>query len=315
MAARHMRIGALGGWASPVAIWLLCGTAALAQGSGKFLRIGTSGHLALDESGTKQEAALDTLKSFIQSETGFNNEILRQHDWRELAEKMKAGRLDLGVFEGYEFAWARADFPELQPLAVTVNVHVYRVAYLVTRKGGKAADFAGLAGQSVAFPATGQSYLRLFVERLCRQQGKDLDQFFSQTVRPENVEDALDDVVDGKVGAAAVDRVGLEAFKRRKPGRFARLKDVAHSQPLPPPLVAFYGRHLDDATLSRFRDGLLNANRKEKGQTLLTFFKLTGFQTPPKDFDNVLAETRKAYPPEVTAQKAEDGKGRKSDGR
>ncbi len=53
---------------------------------------------------------------------------------------------------------------------------------------------------------------------------------------------------------------------------------------------------LDDATLRRFQEGLLNAKRKEKGERLLTLFRLTGFEAVPKDFDAVLAETRKAYP-------------------
>jgi ABC-type phosphate/phosphonate transport system substrate-binding protein len=291
-------------------------TAALAQAPRKVvLRIGTSGQVALDESGSNMQAAIDTLKNFIQSETGFNNEILRQRDWRELAEKMKAGQLDLGLYEGYEFAWAKSANPKLQPLALSVNVYVYRVGYVVTQRGGNAADFAGLVGQSVALPASGQSYVRLFVDRLCQQQGKDLGTYFSQVVRPENAEDALDDVVDGKVGAVAVDRASLEAFKRRKPGRFARLKDVARSQPFPPPLVAYYDNQLDEATRARFRDGLLNANRKDKGQTLLTFFKLTAFQTPPKDFDQVLAETRKAYAPDPGANRPDNKAPGAADGR
>src|SRR5207253_6797468 len=52
----------------------------------------------------------------------------------------------------------------------------------------------------------------------------------------------------------------------RKPGRFRQLKEVAHSQPLPPTVVAYYGSNLDDATLRRFRDGLLNAGRTERSE-------------------------------------------------
>ena len=38
------------------------------------------------------------------------------------------------------------------------------------------------------------------------------------------------------------------------------------------------------------------------GQTMLTLFKLTGFEPPPADFDKVLAETRKTYPPPASAK-------------
>ena len=133
---------------------------------------------------------------------------------------------------------------------------------------------------------------------LFRSNGKKPEEFFAKITNPENVEDALDDAVDGAVQAVAVDRAALEAFKKRKPARFNRLKEVAKSQPFPPTVVVYLEGVLDNATLQRFRDGLLNASRKEKGQTLLTLFRLTGFETVPNDFDRVLAETRKAYPPD-----------------
>ena len=54
---------------------------------------------------------------------------------------------------------------------------------------------------------------------------------------------------------------------------------------------------LDQATLVRFRRGLLGANRKEKGQVLLTLFRLTGFEAAPANFDRMLAQTQKTFPP------------------
>ena len=113
----------------------------------------------------------------------------------------------------------------------------------------------------------------------------------------------MDDVVDKVVQAAVVDRVGLEAYKRRKPGRFAQLKELEHSPAFPPPLVAYYDEVVDQQTRQRFKDGLLTAKDKEKGQRLLNLFKLTGFDVPPRDFGQVLAETRKAYPPPKEAAK------------
>jgi ABC-type phosphate/phosphonate transport system substrate-binding protein len=261
------------------------------------LCIGTSGTLTSDAPGSKEEGALETLRNFIKEETGLNNEILRQKSWSELLDKMVKGQLHLGVFQGYEFAWAQEKHPDLKPLALAVNVYRYPVAYVVTGRDNKAKTFADLQGQSLALPAISARYLHLFVERQSQANGKELKTFFSKIPSPENVEDALDDVVDGVVQATVVDRAGLEAYKRRKPGRFNRLKEVARSQPFPPTVVVYYGTVLDQATLKRFRDGLLGASRKEKGQTLLTLFRLTGFEAVPRDFDRVVAETRKAYPP------------------
>jgi ABC-type phosphate/phosphonate transport system substrate-binding protein len=274
------------------------GTAAAQQAKLDMLRIGTSGSLTGEApGGPKEKSGMDTLKSFIKDETGLDNEILRQKDWQELAEQMAKKKVQLGVFQGYEFAWAREKYPDLKPLAVTVNVYKYPVAYVVTARTDPAKDFAGLKGQSLAVPATGAGFLRLFVERQSEANGKKASEFFSKVTAPDNVEDALDDLVDGKVQAVVVDRASLEAYKRRKPGRFKQLKEVAQSKPFPPAVVAYYDSALDEATLRRFKDGLLGAAGKEKGQTLLTLFRLTGFEDVPDDFDRVLADTRKAYPP------------------
>jgi ABC-type phosphate/phosphonate transport system substrate-binding protein len=279
---------------------ILAGPAASAYGQQAkldLLRIGTSGTLASVEKGGKEEAALETMRDFIKEETGFNNEIIQQKHWRELAQKMADRQLHLGVFQGYEFAWAVEKQPDLKPLAIAVNVYRYPVVYVVARQDSKAPDFAGLQGQALALPASGQRYLHLFVERQAQANGKKLEEFFSRITSPENLEDAIDDVVDGVVQAAVIDRAGLEAYKRRKPGRFKRLKEVAHSQPLPPTVVVYYDATLDQSTLQRFREGLVGASQKEKGKMLLNLFRISGFEAVPSDFDQVVTEARKAYPP------------------
>jgi ABC-type phosphate/phosphonate transport system substrate-binding protein len=263
------------------------------------LRIGTSGTMSGDGGARNEKGALRTLHRFIKNETGLKNEIRRQKDWRELADKLAAKKLDVGVFQGYEFGWARDKFPRLKPLALAVNVYRYPVAYVVTRKDNSAKDFAGLQGQSLALVHTNKRFLALFVERQCEAQGKKMKEFFSKISYRDNFEDALDDVVDGVVQVTVTDRATLEAYKQRKPGRFRQLKTVAHSQPFPPAVLAYYEGVLDRSTLQRFRKGLLNAANKERGRTTLTMFRLTGFERVPQDFEQVLANTRKAYPPPV----------------
>jgi ABC-type phosphate/phosphonate transport system substrate-binding protein len=262
----------------------------------ELLRIGTSGSFALDAEPGKEDAAEDALKSFIKAETGFTNEIVRKEGWRQVAKELQGGKLHLGVFQGYEFAWATGENAKLRPLALAVNVYPYRQAHVVVRNDNKAADFGGLVGQSLAIPRGSPAHLRLYVERQAEAAGKGLAKFFPKVTTPENAEDAIDDVVDGIVQAAVADRVSLEAYKRRKPGRFSRLKQVAHSPSFPPPLVAYQEGILDAKTLQRFQEGLLNAKKKEKGERLLTLFRLTGFEVPPKDFARMVEETRKAYP-------------------
>jgi ABC-type phosphate/phosphonate transport system substrate-binding protein len=257
------------------------------------LLIGTTGTLA-DVGVANEKAALDTLKAFIKDETGMENQIIRQKNWRELAEKMTKGKLQVGVFQGIEFAWAQEKYPAVKPLALAVNLYRYPVVYVVTKKDSSAKDFAGLKGQTISLPAANTA-MTMFVEHECKRASKDAKSFFSKIVEQKNVEDALDDVVDGVVNATAMDGAALQAFKRRKPGRFNQLKQVAHSDPLPPAVIACCDATLSAETRTRFRNSLINAASKERGKTMLTLFRLTGVEAVPADFDKVLARTRKTF--------------------
>jgi len=259
------------------------------------LLIGTSGSFTGEKSSDKDKSALETLRDFIKEETTLSNKIVDEKDWRTLADKMAKGQLHLGAFQGYEYAWAQEKHPQLKALALSVNVYTYPVGFVVTQKTNPAKDLAGLKGKTFALPTASQRFLRLFVEQ---KAGAKVEAFFSTVKTPENIEDALDDVVDGDVAAVAVDLASLKAFERRKPARFKKLKEVAKSQPFPPPLVAYYGNVLDEVTREQFHVGLLSANRKEKGQQMMTLFRLTSFVDPPADFPKVLAEVRKNYPPD-----------------
>src|SRR5262249_51946596 len=136
-----------------------------------------------------------------------------------------------------------------------------------------------------------------------RARGKKLDQFFGKVDPAEDAGTALDDVVDGTVQATVTDRAALDSFKRRKPGRFRQLKEVAKSPPFPPGVVAYYEASLARTTLERFRKGMLHANRTERGEMMLNLFGLSGFEDIPSDFERVLTKTRKAYPPEAPPKK------------
>jgi ABC-type phosphate/phosphonate transport system substrate-binding protein len=260
------------------------------------LRIGASGTLTGKADDPKEKAGLKSLRRFIKDETGLNNEVFGQMNWQSLADKMAKGELHLAFFQGYEFAWAQEKYPNLKPLALAVNIDRYPIVYLLARRDNAAKDFAGLRNQSLSLPVTSHGFPRLYLERQAEANGKKVEAFFSKLSSPDNVEDAIDDVVDGKVQVAAIDRAALEAYKRRKPGRFKKLKEVTRSQPFPPGVVAYYGTVLDQATLLRFKNGLLGAAKKKKGETLLTLSRLTGFESVPRDFGQALAETRKAYP-------------------
>jgi ABC-type phosphate/phosphonate transport system substrate-binding protein len=263
-------------------------------GKANFLRIGAGPNLSADSD--DRDNANNLLHSFVKSETGYDNKIIDEKSWSDVVEKLAGKQLELGVVQGYEFAWAREKNPKLAALAVAINDYPYRTIYLVVNKDSKTADFAGLKGQTVAVAKLGQGYTRLYVDKHARAAGQEADAYFAKISSPLTIEEALDEVVDGASGAAVVDKPGLEAYRRRKPGRASLLKEVSKSEPLPPPVIIYQDGDLDKTTVTKVRDGLLNAHKKKDGQRLLTIFRLTAFQTVPADLDKVLIETQKSYP-------------------
>ena len=115
-------------------------------------------------------------------------------------------------------------------------------------------------------------------------------------ITSSNAEAALDDLVDGETQAMVVDREALDCYKRRKPGRFGRLKELQKSEIFPDSVVACRPGVLDQGVLNRFREGLENAASNPIGRQLLLLWQMTAFEEIPKDYETILAEIAKAYP-------------------
>jgi len=306
----HASTTVIGCFAVAAAIAATAESVAGQQLPGNVLKIGNSGGFTSSARDKQQEeGAQQSLSDFIKSQTGFNNVLTQDKSWDSLAQKMSKGEIHVGVFQGYEFAWAKAKYPKLEAIALPINLHRNPVAKIIVRKNKEASikSFDDLKGKTLTIPANGQPYLRLFIDKLAHEKSTTADKYFSKINTPENLEDALDDVVDGKDVAAVVDQAALDAFKRRKPGRFNQLQEIAHSTPFPPIVIADYNDVLSPETKQTLKDGLMMSHLLEKGQTLLTLFHLTEIVSVPRDFDKVLEETRKNYPPPETktAVKAE----------
>jgi ABC-type phosphate/phosphonate transport system substrate-binding protein len=231
----------------------------------------------------------------MESQTGVSGQLVPSGDAESMGQELIAEKLHLGVFHGLEFAWARQKFPELQPLVIAVNQRPHLHALVLVRTDSPIKEFGDLKGKTLALPRQTREHCRHFVQRRSQDDGGP-QQFFARITTPANVEEALDDVVDQIVQATVVDGVSLECYQRRKPGRFAKLKIVQQSEVFPAAVVAYRPGALAEATLHRFRQGMLNANQTLLGRQLLTLWKLTGFQPVPADYEQILTEIVKAYP-------------------
>jgi hypothetical protein len=56
---------------------------------------------------------------------------------------------------------------------------------------------------------------------------------------------------------------------------------------------------LPEGLLERFREGMIAAKDTTRGRQLLELCRITRFEAPPADYEHMLTEIAKAYPPPV----------------
>lgn len=241
--------------------------------------------------------------ALMQQQTGLTGQIVANGEYTNLSQDLASDKVHLGVFHGVEFAWARLKHPELKPLMIAVIQQPHLRAYLIIRSDNEANSLADLKGADLALSRGTREHCRLFLDKYCKKEGHEPKQFFGKITVPANPEDSLDKVFEEEVQATVVDNVAWECYKRRKPGRFEQLQPLLISEVFPAGVVAYHPGAIDADTIRRFREGMSTANQSALGRQLMTLWKLTAFEPIPADYEKILTDIVKAYPPpEATAK-------------
>lgn len=264
------------------------------------IRIGLVNSLFRDIPQPMVTTMMQPFGAIMESQTGLAGKMVPAGDARHLGQLLAEDKVHLGVFHGVEFGWARLKYPQLRPLVIAVNQQRHLQALIVVRADASANVFTGLKGKKIALPAHSREHCHLYLQHCCKEHGQEPKSFFSQVTTPDNVEDALDDLVDSLVDAAVVDNVSLDCYRHRKTARCARLKVLQQSAIFPAAVVAYHPGALDDDTLQKFRDGMINANKSTLGRQFMTLWKLTAFEPIPADFDQTVTAILKTYPPPLS---------------
>ncbi len=258
----------------------------------KVLNVGVIESLFPDAAPAEAKGYLDPLNTLVQKHTGRPCRSILIKDAEEIGAQLKAGKLEVGVVNGFEYAWLQPRHPKLKPLAVAViGKYAAPVACLVTSRDSPIKGFADLKGKEVSLPLKSRAYVTLFLHRA---EAKDKG---IKEVRTDNIEDALDDVVLGKLPAVVVDGPSLDGYKAIKPGAFKRLKIVQQSAPFPGTVVLYQEGSLDASTVQNFRQGLYTAHKDPENEPFMKRSNITEFVPPPANYNQLLTDIRKAYPP------------------
>src|SRR5262245_16858698 len=201
-------------------------------------------------------ALLRPIRGVIESQTGLEGALCPVRDWEQLGHQIDGGKLHLGLFHGFEFAWARQKFPRLTPLVVTVGEKGLSQVCVLVRHDSDAKTLDDLKGASLAVPRRTREHCHLFLDRHCSGCGSTAATFFQRTSRPFTVEDAMLALVQGRVNAVLTDGASVEAYRQSRPAGFAKLKVLTRSETFPPAVFVYRPGFVDEVALRRFRQGL-----------------------------------------------------------
>jgi len=210
--------------------------------------------------------------------------------WEDLKDK----KLQLAVYHGFEYAWARKVDPELQPLMIAINHYQHVHAQLIVRADADIKSFADLRDKQIGYHYCSKEHCRLFMEK---NAGGDPKTYFQKITRPGTSFKALDDVLSGNVNAAIVDRNSVATYADTNPGRYAKLKVAVNSEKFPAAVIVYRRGCLDEPTLKKFRDGMLAANQNQHSREIMQMYSVSAFEPLPDDYEQTLVDIMKAYPP------------------
>ncbi len=263
------------------------------------VNIGIPQNLFRDFPKVTVEALMPTFTKLMESQTGMRGRVILLSGPDEVRRYLVDNKVQLAVFHGFEFAWAKTQHDELKPLVVVIKQGTKLQAQVIVAKDSPVEKLEDLQGQPVAIPRGTPEHCRLFLSRRTRRIGQRMEQFFGSCVTPPHVAAALDDVAAGKVKATVVDSVAWENYQWMHPAKAAKLRPLVQSEPFPTGVIAYKEGVLPESDLQRFRQGLTSAHSRPEGMQLMMLWKMKRFDVAPPDFQETLAEIVKAYPPPI----------------
>jgi ABC-type phosphate/phosphonate transport system substrate-binding protein len=246
------------------------------------------------------DVAAKPFQDVIQKEAALDATLEIAADYKVLAEKLKAGKLDIAVFHGFEYAWVK-DTPGLTPLVVAVPSCGTVQACLVVHVNSKAKGPDDLKGACVAVPRGSKAHCLMFLQHLRDQPQVQAGNCCPvKAATPPYTDEVLDELVANKPNAVAdaaiVDISALKAYQANKPGLGMQLKVLVKSEALPAGVIVYRKDALTPAEVAKTRAGLMNCAKSKIGRAFLQYWNLDGFKEVDANYKTAVANSLEKYP-------------------
>jgi ABC-type phosphate/phosphonate transport system substrate-binding protein len=289
-------------WILPLAVLSLGWHSVQAADAKPELKIGMVSGMFRDVEPSMVQALAKPFRDLMSKQTGFSGDVEIVDDPMTLTEKLKDKKLQLGVFHGFEFAWAKQKCDDLVPLVITMPPGGKVQGVVVVHRDSKYKTLADLKGDSIVIPRGAKAHTLAFIEKARTGFADDVaTPKFQVKLTPEDV---LNNVSSGDDKAALMDIGAMEGYRSLQPGAFKTLRVLEASEEFPPAVVAYRKGTLTDAEVEQIRKGLSGAAKTPSGKMLMTLWNLKGFTVADEAYTKSTDDILKAYPvPAVTVTK------------
>jgi ABC-type phosphate/phosphonate transport system substrate-binding protein len=239
------------------------------------------------------QIAAKPFQTMFEQQTKLKGVIEVNRDYREITEKLRTGKLDIAVYNGFEYAWVK-QHPELVPLVIASPTQRLQTCLVVNVKS-KAMAPADLKGECVTIPGSTKAFSHLYMERL--KAKLPAGRCCPAKEHPQTSDEALDALTTNENTAVLVDAGALLAYQKNKPGPGTQLRILCESEPFPPGVVVYRKDAFNAQTAANVRCGLTKGMNTSHGQLLAGLWRLDGFKEPNDTYQTELDKCLKAYPP------------------
>jgi ABC-type phosphate/phosphonate transport system substrate-binding protein len=258
------------------------------------LKIGMLSGMFRDQQPAVIQALAKPFRDLMTKHTGYTGDVEVVDDPHTLTDRLKENKVQLGVYHGFEFAWAQQRCDDLMPLIVTCPPGGCVQGLVVVAADCPAKSLADLKECDVLIPRGAKAHTLVFLDKL--RDGFDDDDARPTAKTDQTPEDVLTAVATGKAKVALVDGCAWDGYKVLHPGGVKALKVLAKSEQFPPAVVCYRKGTLSDDQVKQLRDGLTTSSKTPTGKMLMTLWNLKGFEAPPKGYQTSLDDILKAYP-------------------
>lgn len=248
-------------------------------------------------------SVLRPIQTMMETQTGMAGKVSPVAGWEQLAHELDTGKTQIGLFHGFEFAWAKQKCPRLEPVIVTVGRQGLTQSLVIVRSDSTASKFEDLRGTHVVVPRKTRETCRLFLTRSCADCDSTPERFFASQNAARYTEEGFAAVCNGKAHAILADGATFEDYLKSRPDRVSQLKVLIRSEPFPPAVFVCRQGAFDEKTLERFRSGMLEAHKTAQGKDIMSLCQILRFERVPEDYTKTLEDSCKTYPVPVPASK------------